>query len=42
VGAVLAELVQGGRSSTPIEAFSIARFVAPKHPKAAYGGIIHP
>jgi sarcosine oxidase subunit beta len=42
VGAVLAELVQGGRSSTPIEAFSIARFVAPQRPKAADGGIIHP
>jgi sarcosine oxidase, subunit beta len=28
VGAVLAELVRDGRSSTPIEAFSIARFTA--------------
>jgi sarcosine oxidase subunit beta len=38
VGAVLAELVQGGESTTPIEAFSISRFTS--SPRAASAGLV--
>jgi sarcosine oxidase subunit beta len=38
VGAVLAELVQAGESTTPIEAFSISRFTP--SPRAASAGLV--
>ena len=38
VGAVLAELVQAGESTTPIEAFSVSRFTS--SPRAASAGLV--
>jgi sarcosine oxidase subunit beta len=41
VGEVLAELVRDGRSSTPIEAFSIQRFVTAEAGEAAASALAH-
>ena len=40
VGEVLADLVQGGRTATPIDAFSVARFLPGPDAKASAGPLL--